>query len=69
MRCQACNVALSDAESTRKSQSTGEYLDLCNHCLSTIDDDFSVVEQEEEDGESESNYVDEDGADSVEEEV
>jgi len=33
MRCIACNALLSDYESTRKSQTTGEYLDLCNHCL------------------------------------
>ncbi len=66
MRCQACNVALSDAESTRKSATTGEYLDLCNHCLSAIDgDDLSVVEGNEQ-GDSDDDY--EDGADSVEEE-
>jgi hypothetical protein len=33
MRCRACNKALNDFESTRKSIETGEYLDLCNHCF------------------------------------
>jgi hypothetical protein len=33
MRCVACNKALSDFESTRKSAATGDYLDLCNHCF------------------------------------
>lgn len=39
MRCLACNMQLSDAESTRKSQITGEFIDLCNHCYSTISND------------------------------
>lgn len=33
MRCKACDVALNDFEATRKSEKTGEYLDLCNRCL------------------------------------
>jgi hypothetical protein len=36
MRCQDCNSNLSDEESTRKDESTGEYMDLCNTCLSNF---------------------------------
>ena len=32
MRCKSCNIALSDAESTRKDP-TGEYYDLCSQCF------------------------------------
>ena len=32
MRCVACDVELTDFESTRKSVTTGEYVDLCNAC-------------------------------------
>ena len=32
MRCMACDRALTDYESTRKSSATGEYVDLCNRC-------------------------------------
>lgn len=54
MRCMACNVNLTDFESTRKSTITNEYLDLCNHCFYTISDDVSSLERadlEHEDGE------------------
>lgn len=37
IRCLSCDKNLNDAESTRKSLITGEYLDLCNSCLSEID--------------------------------
>lgn len=40
MRCCACDCELSDQEATRKSSVTGEYLDMCNHCLSYIIDDM-----------------------------
>ena len=36
---------LSDFESTRKSASTGEYLDMCNKCYSTIKDDLKAEER------------------------
>lgn len=32
MRCKACDVQLSDAESVRKDAQTGEYYDLCGAC-------------------------------------
>ena len=37
MRCRCCDKRLSDFESTRKHITTGEYLDMCNKCYSTID--------------------------------
>lgn len=49
-RCVACNRNLSDSEATRKSATTGEYLDLCNHCYKTIEDDVPSIEGEGEHG-------------------
>jgi hypothetical protein len=43
MRCLSCNKNLSDFESTRKSASTGEYLDLCNTCFSEIQYDVDTI--------------------------
>jgi len=43
MRCVACNKALNDYESTRKSATTGEYLDLCNSCFHAIDQDIEAI--------------------------
>lgn len=37
MRCRCCDKKLSDFEATRKHITTGEYLDMCNKCYSTID--------------------------------
>lgn len=36
MRCTCCNKLLSDFEATRKHAETGEYLDMCNKCLSFV---------------------------------
>lgn len=33
MRCQCCNRVLNDFESTRRSKSTGDFLDMCNKCV------------------------------------
>ena len=33
MRCLSCNCNLSDFESTRKSEVTRQYIDLCNKCF------------------------------------
>lgn len=32
MRCVCCNANLNDFESTRRSVTTGEFLDMCNQC-------------------------------------
>lgn len=37
MRCVCCDKILNDFEATRKSIRTGEYLDMCSKCYSTID--------------------------------
>lgn len=37
MRCQCCNKNLNDFESTLRSASTGEYLDMCRKCLKDLD--------------------------------
>ena len=57
MRCIACNRALSDLESTRKSKVTGEYLDLCNTCFSTVSDDFLDNEEQLEQHELEEDTI------------
>lgn len=46
-RCVACNRVMSDFEMTRKSATTGEYLDLCDICLDEIKDDFELIERED----------------------
>ena len=35
MRCKACNIILSDYELSRKDSETGEFIDLCNRCLTS----------------------------------
>ena len=47
MRCIACNRALSEFESTRKSSVTGKYLDLCNNCYSEIAKDIHADERDD----------------------
>lgn len=44
MRCLACNKNLSDKESTRKYASTGTFVDLCDGCFSTVEDDIPHIE-------------------------
>ena len=66
MRCLACNKILNDFEATRKSATTGEYVDLCNHCFSTISDQVYVTERwdlkhnQDDDDESEHEALDKD---------
>ena len=58
MRCLACNKNLNDFESTRKSATTGEYVDLCNHCFHNVEQDIeSIVREDLRDEES---YEDDD---------
>lgn len=44
MRCLSCDVCLTDFEATRKYAGSGEFVDLCNKCFSTIEEDVAVVE-------------------------
>lgn len=46
MRCVACDVELSDYESTRKDLH-GNYIDMCNKCYGTIKDDLLTVDRED----------------------
>jgi hypothetical protein len=44
MKCSCCDVILTTQESVRKFRNSGEYVDMCNKCLSTISDDVQVVD-------------------------
>lgn len=44
MRCICCDKNLSDRESTRKGVNTGEYLDMCDSCFSTVAEEFPYIE-------------------------
>jgi len=44
MKCVCCDVILTTAESVRKFKNSGEYVDMCNKCLSTISDDVATVD-------------------------
>lgn len=45
MRCLCCDKILNDFEATRKSIRTGEYIDMCSKCYSTIDRDLLTYER------------------------
>lgn len=49
MKCLSCDVILSDAEATRKSEVTNDFFDLCNNCFSYIEEDLGYSEEEEND--------------------
>ena len=44
MRCLACNKRLNSRESTRKYSSSGDFIDLCDHCFSFIADEIPDTE-------------------------
>jgi len=37
MRCFCCNKNLSDYESTLRSATTGDFLDMCKRCMEDLD--------------------------------
>ncbi len=43
MRCRACDVILSDYESSIRSVFSREYVSMCKHCLKTIKNDCIAV--------------------------
>ena len=47
MRCLACNKALTDFESTRKSAQSGDYLDMCNGCYFYTDNEINTIDRED----------------------
>ena len=48
MRCSCCDVELNDYEATRKSKTTGQFLDMCDNCFTEVADDFIDIEVNEE---------------------
>ena len=42
MRCLSCDRRLTPFEATRKSKTTGDYIDLCNNCFPSIAGDIKV---------------------------
>lgn len=44
MRCYCCNKLLSDQEATRRFQESQEFVDMCNECLNTIDDEVDTTD-------------------------
>lgn len=59
MKCSCCDVILTTAESVRKFKNSGEYVDMCNKCLSTISDDVATVDGVAADGDDEEDEDDE----------
>jgi len=55
MRCYCCNKVLTSQESTRRFKQSNEFVDMCNTCLSTIDEDVEVTDgyQEDDDNDEE----------------
>lgn len=56
MRCYSCNCILTPRESVRRFSESQDFVDLCNTCLSTIDEDVDTVDGayvEEDENESE----------------
>ena len=43
MRCVCCNHNLNDFESTRRSATTGDFLDMCNRCYSEVAEDVPSI--------------------------
>jgi hypothetical protein len=61
MRCLACNRQLNDHESTRKYASSGSFVDLCDHCFGTVEEDIPTIEGTPPTSSDEGEYAD-DGA-------
>ena len=55
MRCYCCNAQLSNQEATRRFTEREEFVDMCNKCLNTIDEDVDVTD----------GYVDDSGDDDL----
>lgn len=51
MRCAACDVELTDIDTSRKSTITGKYYDLCTRCFDSIRDQVTFTSQEKSDEE------------------
>ena len=61
MRCSCCNVTLTPFESTIRRVSNNDFMDICEKCLSTIEDDVKVLTREDlrtKVGTDVANYID-----------
>ena len=58
MRCEACNVILTTQEATRRFKESGTFVDLCNKCLTTIDDQVEYTDGNTDEDEELDNYDD-----------
>ena len=47
MRCKACDVLLQEHELKRKGLITGDYIDLCDSCFSTIEDEVATEDEQQ----------------------
>lgn len=50
MKCLACNKTLTNKEATRRYVSNGEFVDLCNNCMSDTEISFLETNVQEDDG-------------------
>lgn len=62
MRCLACNCQLNDHESTRKYASSGTFVDLCDRCFATVEDEIPTLDGAPPEGGGD-NYIGDDYAD------
>jgi hypothetical protein len=44
MRCYSCNNILTTQESVRRFKNSGDFVDMCNKCLSSISDEVDTVD-------------------------
>ena len=53
MRCLSCNSILNVKEATRRSVTTDEFVDLCDHCLRDVDIDTYTQSRFEDNNDTE----------------
>jgi len=49
MRCDCCGKILNTQEATRRFKASNTFVDMCNSCLSTIEDDVEVTDGNSDD--------------------
>jgi hypothetical protein len=54
MRCLSCDSILSDFEATRKGAFSGQYIDMCNSCFNTINDNVLSIDRSDLEHDSDS---------------
>ena len=53
MKCFCCDKILTTQEATRRFKESGAFVDMCNKCLSTIDDEVDYTDGNYEEGDDE----------------